>query len=250
MRKYIFLLFLFAIILSLSACRSNNGLFEWPEIEENAYIIKHTYYALEYDTVHNLAKWAAYCFTADELFSKVERSSKYSADFKISGRKVSHDTYTNSGFDRGHLIPARDMMFNEIAMTEANYMSNITPQTPSFNRGIWKSLETCVRNWVEIYDTVFVVTGPVYSSDMTKIGNDIHVSVPKSFFKAILVYNDSLKTAIAFHIPNQKISGQDIFDFSISIDSLEQITNINFFPSLTRKQKHIEASFDEKYWTF
>jgi endonuclease G, mitochondrial len=135
-------------------------------------------------------------------------------------------------------------------MNNTGYMSNITPQTPSFNRGIWKSLETCVRNWVEIYDTVFVVTGPVYSSDMTKIGNDIHVSVPKSFFKAILVYNDSLKTAIAFHIPNQKISGQDIFDFSISIDSLEQITNINFFPSLTRKQKHIEASFDEKYWTF
>jgi len=107
-------------------------------------------------------------------------------------------------------ILKHNSMFNEIAMTEANYMSNITPQTPSFNRGIWKSLETCVRNWVEIYDTVFVVTGPVYSSDMTKIGNDIHVSVPKSFFKAILVYNDSLKTAIAFHIPNQKISGQDI----------------------------------------
>jgi endonuclease G len=67
--------------------------------------------------------------------------------------------YTNSGFDRGHLAPAGDMKWSETAMDESFLMSNISPQKPAFNRGIWKKLEEKIRSWAIENDSIIVVTG-------------------------------------------------------------------------------------------
>ena len=42
-------------------------------------------------------------------------------------------------------------------------LSNISPQDPDFNRGIWRDLEARVRDWADLHGEVFVVTGPVRS---------------------------------------------------------------------------------------
>jgi endonuclease G len=54
--------------------------------------------------------------------------------------------YEKSGYDRGHLAPAADMGFSKITMAESFYYSNMSPQVPGFNRGIWKQLEEQTRN--------------------------------------------------------------------------------------------------------
>ena len=46
-------------------------------------------------------------------------------------------------------------------MSESFYLSNMSPQAASFNRGIWKKLESQVRTWALLYDTVYVVTGQI-----------------------------------------------------------------------------------------
>ena len=43
------------------------------------------------------------------------------------------------------------------AMEETFLMSNISPQLPVFNRGIWKSLEKQVRDWGE-KERIYIVT--------------------------------------------------------------------------------------------
>ena len=90
--------------------------------------------------------------------------------------------YTKSGYDRGHLCPAADMDFNPVAMEESFFMSNISPQAPEFNRGIWKDLETEVRNWAKKEKKIYVVTGPVFRDNKGTIGED-KVTVPGYFFK-------------------------------------------------------------------
>jgi endonuclease G len=111
-------------------------------------------------------------------------------------------------------------------MIETNYYTNICPQVPSFNRGIWKRLENQVRRWVEVYDTLYIVSGPILSKENKTIGNNI--IVPSMFYKVILLWDGWEYKSIAFLIPNKKYD-ENIFAFQVSIDYIELITGINFF---------------------
>lgn len=63
--------------------------------------------------------------------------------------------------------PAADMAHSAEAMEETFLMSNISPQLPVFNRGIWKSLEKLVRDWGE-KERIYIVTGPVFKDNKGK----------------------------------------------------------------------------------
>lgn len=235
------------IVWVLVSCQANRQ-FEWPKIERNEEVVTHKYYALVYDENHEIAKWTAYSIDKSETYPYVDRLYQYNQDPKVFTYTATYDDYKKSGYDRGHLIPARDMMFNELAQKEVNFMSNITPQDPGFNRGIWRVLERNVRSWANQYDSVLVVTGPVLKDSLPKIGDTNEISVPESFFKTVLIYNDTIKSGIAFHIPNKKAQSSDIFNYCISIDSLEIITGMDFYPKIPKKLKAIEDTVIVEHW--
>ena len=105
----------------------------------------------------------AYELTAQEVQGIVSRSDDFRADPEIITGSAALVDYRGSGYDRGHLAPAADMKWSEEAMSESFYMSNMSPQAPGFNRGIWKSLESRVRSWAVENGTVYVVTGGILS---------------------------------------------------------------------------------------
>ena len=133
--------------------------------------------------------------------------------------------YAKSGYDRGHLAPAADMSWSEKVMQESFYFSNMSPQLPGFNRGIWKRLEEQVRDWALLYDSIYIVTGPVLSPDLSYIGPN-KVSVPKYYFKALISIKE--RKGIAFYMPNQK-SEAALMNYAVSIDSLESILGLDLF---------------------
>jgi endonuclease G len=106
--------------------------------------IKHTYYTLSYSETDKQAEWVAYYLTPASINGLQKRSSKFLPDPLLSN-PLGPNSYTKSGYDRGHLCPAADMKLNAVSMTESFYMSNMSPQVPSFNRGIWSKLEDKVR---------------------------------------------------------------------------------------------------------
>jgi endonuclease G len=75
-----------------------------------------------------------------------------------TGSAVTKD-YAKSGYDRGHPARAADLGWSAQTMRESFYFSNMSPQLPAFNRGIWKKMEEKVRDWALTYDTIFIVTG-------------------------------------------------------------------------------------------
>jgi endonuclease G len=94
-----------------------------------------------------------------------------------------------------------------------------------------------------------VVTGPLTDSIIDTIGKETTVSVPAAFFKTLLVRNDTLNSAVAFVIPNEKASGTSHLDYAITVDSLEKLTGYDFFPLLPRKiEKCTEARIDTAFW--
>jgi endonuclease G len=213
---------------------------EWPFVAENDQIIQHKAYALCYDEKHEQAKWVAYVLTAAETISRYERTNDFNTDPAVKTGSASNDDYKGSGYDRGHLAPAGDMGFSSVSMIESFYYSNMSPQNPSFNRGIWKKLEEQVRSWAVLYDSVLVVTGPVLTANLPKIGVN-GVSIPSFYYKVILDYKNNQSKAIALILPNVK-GTKPLSSYVLSIDELEKLTNLDFFPEL---QDDLEARLEK-----
>jgi len=112
-------------------------------------------------------------------------------------------------------------------MRESCLMSNMSPQEPGFNRGIWRKLEEWVRDQAIANEEVYVVTGPVLTNSLyLEIGYD--VDVPKRYFKVLLDYKEPELKAIGFILPNES-SNLQLSSFSVSVNLVEQVTNLDFF---------------------
>lgn len=112
---------------------------------------------------------------------------KFINDVSSAGKNVLHADYNHSGYDRGHLCPAKDRSKSAKMMRSTFAMSNCAPQVPALNRGPWKETENSCRLAASIYDSVCVLVMPVYlDRDTLTIG--VHgMMVPHAFFKAAWV---------------------------------------------------------------
>lgn len=212
-------------------------------------LIHHQYYTLSYSSKHQNPEWVAYELQGARL-EREHQEERGSFHDDPKANDPSSSIYSHSGYDRGHLAPAYDMNFNERAMRESFYMSNVTPQVPDFNRGIWKSLESQVRNWAKKERRLYVVAGPLLRERVSKNNRlkGTGPTIPRGFFKIVVDYEGREKKGIAFMFKNKDID-QPLENFVTSIDRVEAYTGIDFFPELTTKeQKQIEAKADITRW--
>jgi endonuclease G len=199
---------------------------------ENHPIVKHFAYSLSYNEQHEQADWVQYFLSKKHVESNLfKRENKFRADQLVLSLSADQNEYKNSGYDKGHLAPAADFAWNEKAMTESFFMSNISPQDPKFNRGIWKKMEEYVRDYALKYGDIYVVTGPYLTSDLPKINNLSKISVPQYYFKIVLDISPPETRAFAFWINNGK-SDKSIFYYYKSIDEIEKLTGLDFFSDL------------------
>ncbi len=200
----------------------------YPVAHTGDTILSYTGFDLAFNEQFEQAAWVAYVLTREEIESgTIERSDNFRADKSILSGSASPADYRGSGFDRGHLAPAGDMKWDELAMSQSFLMSNMSPQTPGFNRGIWRKLETEVRNWAIEKDSLYVITGPLFSSTDSLIGEN-GVGVPGYYFKVLVDLSPPDHDMIAFLLPNTA-SSEELQSFAIPVDSLEGISAYNFF---------------------
>jgi len=212
-------------------------------------IVPHTAYTLSYNETHEVANWVAYALRPEHLKDCVGRANNFYQDPSVGTGSASREDYYRSGYDRGHLAPAGDMKWNRQVMNESFYLSNITPQSPSMNRGRWAKLELLVRAWAKTASETVIATGPVLNNHLVQIGPN-GVSVPEYHFKAILVTRGTRREAIAFLMP-QNPTNTDLKTYSLSVRELEQLTGLNFFPHLSsREQNRLETEINWTAWNF
>ncbi|MEN0048831.1 MAG: DNA/RNA non-specific endonuclease, partial [Bacteroidota bacterium] len=175
----------------------------------------------------------------------------YRPDPKVKTKSATTYDYRGSGYDRGHLLPVGDRKFSFDAMDETFFMSNISPQERHFNGGIWRELEENVRDWARKYRKVYIVTGSVLTEKRKdRIGKN-KVSVPQSFYKVILDISEPELKAIGFIIPNET-SKKPLQEYAVSIDEVEELTGIDFFPDLMENEleKKLESKFNNRLWEY
>lgn len=213
------------------------------------YLIEHTYFTLSYSETNRQAEWVAYYLTPAFINGPQERTDDFKIDPKVKNNPVGNGDYSGSGYDRGHLCPAGDMKLNLTSMSETFYMSNMSPQDPSFNRGIWETLESRVRMWAMEKNGVYVVTGPILKNLCGSIKNGT-ISVPCSYYKIIFKDNGTEKIAIALILNNQG-SSSNLKSFVTSIDNIESLTCIDFFSSLSDDiENKIESTINISGWSW
>lgn len=210
-------------------------------------VVQHTYYALSYAEDHEQAEWVAYELTRDRLNRNwVDRAASFRPDPEVRTESATPNDYRGSGYDRGHLCPAADMAFDSLAMDESFFMSNMSPQLKAFNGGVWRELEECTRDWARKFERLYVVTGPVLSErPLDRIGFS-KVSVPAAYYKVLLAPGQH--RAIAFVLPNAA-SDKPLMEYVTTIDAVEEITGINFFPGVLKGlDEELEGSLDKDAW--
>ncbi len=213
-------------------------------------IIRHKYYALSYVEKFELAEWIAYELTAERLNKEwVQRTNNFRPDPMVKTGSATPDDYRRTDFDRGHLAPAADMAFSTEAMSETFFLSNIAPQDPGFNKGGWRELEELTRDWARRFKHLYVVTGPVLSQPVKFWIGENQVAVAPAFYKVLLDLREPELKAIAFIIPNETTT-ERIESFATSVDEVEALTGIDFFPGLMEKslEEELESRFDVKLW--
>jgi endonuclease G len=150
--------------------------------------------------------------------------------------RITHSDYTNSGYDRGHLVRSEERTLTKEDNKSTFLTTNILPQNPSVNSGIWYNLELyCEKLCKEENKNLYIVTGGIFKTKR-KLNS---LTIPDEFFKIIIVldaktpykninYNDYI---IAVKIPNvDNMKKQNWINYTCSVDELESILGYDFFP--------------------
>ena len=155
----------------------------------------------------------------------IRRSDHFYAEARLpGGERAEVEDYRNSGYSRGHMVPAGDMG-SVHGKAQTFSLANMAPQDVELNNGAWNDIEQATRHYVQrAQGSVFVFTGPVYSSTPQTIGAN-GVMVPEHFYK--LIYDASNGKSWAHwqaNEPTRRVSEP------ISYEELVRRTGIEFVP--------------------
>lgn len=204
-------------------------------------IIRHQGFTLSYNEEWEQAEWVAYILERDHLNQKwTKRKNDFRTDPAVATGSAEDYDYRGSGYDRGHLAPFADFAWNADLARETFYLSNISPQARQFNQGIWRELEELTRDWAKKFKRLYVVSGPVMTQGPKgSIGRKNKVAIPTAYFKVLLDLDDPERKGIGFVLPNE-VSFEPLVNYAMSIDEVEAITDLDFFPELMPKEDELE----------
>jgi endonuclease G len=198
------------------------------KITNDNQIIEHEGYTLSYNETCEQANWVRYVIKQSDIScDTAERKTYFKKDPLVKTGSASHSDYSKSGYDRGHLKAAADESCDQDGMDETFYTSNISPQYPSMNRGIWKTLEMYTREQAYLNDSVIVITGGILDDSLNRIGKS-DVCVPTNFFKVLYIFREGKKRTESYLIPNTSTK-IPLENYKVRLEFIEEKSNLKFY---------------------
>lgn len=211
-------------------------------------VIWHKGFVVSYNESTRLPNWVAYELTAEEVEGQVPRARHFDIDPMVNGFQATNEDYRNSGWDKGHIVPAGDMKWDSLAMRESFYFSNVCPQNRNLNGGDWRSLEELCRDYARWYGGVWIVAGPVVGGNKYGTIGAGKVVVPDAFFKVLMVKKDDSYEGIGFVFGNEA-GHRALKLYAMPIDDVEELTGIDFFYTLPDTiEDWMESDLDMDLW--
>lgn len=212
-------------------------------------LLDHGEFVVGYDTRTRNAAWVYQKLTRESVLPgrSHDRKRFFSMDPRIPFHlSACNRDYLGTGFDRGHLCPCGDL--SEESIRSSFYLSNICPQHPQFNRGVWRRLERYIRSLVSEKQVVHVITLPLYLPEKTEDGRcyvnyqvlgKSRVAVPTHFAKAIFLEKEEGVEIFCYLLPNKEVKKDcSLNEFLISLHLLEKLSGVIM--------SEIELSFNDR----
>ena len=213
-----------------------------PEI-----VLQRTSYVVSYNKQTRCPNWVAWQLTADHTDGELKRMNNFHEDEDCPRPRATLQDYKGSGWSRGHMCPAGDNKWSREAMYDSFSLVNVCPQDSKHNSGVWNSIEMDCRQWARKYGEVFIVCGPVWTKGKHQTIGPNKVQVPEAFFKVVLRLKPEPAGFGFITRNNEGTKKRDLY--YNSIDQVERITGIDFFPALPDDiENEVEAKADISDW--
>lgn len=204
------------------------------------YIIEKPQYILSYCGEKNLPNWVAWELNADWVGDTPRKTGRFLIEPNLPDGyyRVTHDDYTHSGYDRGHLVRSKERTKTVEDNVSTFEMGNIVPQTPDLNRGVWLRFEDyCLTKAINEKKNMYIVAGGIFHDTITLKGEG-KVAIPDSCFKIVVFSEETDLNMIDFDelesvsvaMPNTAgIRGDAWEKYETTIDRIERSTGYRFF---------------------
>lgn len=223
-----------------------------PEIKKpDAVLICRQGYELYHDNAAKIPAWVAWNITPEHVNGCIARSNAFAADQSLpAGKGSTPDDYVGTGYDKGHLANDAHQSWDDTVEHESFIMSNMSPQLPGLNRGIWKLLETATGSWVVMRKhTLIVYAGNIYDVAKDKKIGPGRITVPHQLWKIVIDKNTG--EVLAFLFPQAEDQGNDLTTVQVTVADIEKASGIVFHlpPAASKTTKLPLWSVDYKSLT-
>ena len=212
-----------------------------PEQRED-YLIARPQYVLSYNAETRRPNWVSWCLRRSDI-GKADRGPFEQDPLLPRGfSRVTSHVYDGSGFDRGHMCPAKDRSATQKDCDATFYMTNVVPQSPACNQKGWERLESYCRVLALRGHELYIVCGPNGVGGTGKDGyreeigkGRLRVTVPAKLWKVILVLpRDNAEPRkntriISVIMPNDQTVDFDWPKYRVSARAVERLTGYTFF---------------------
>lgn len=227
------------------------------------YLINQGYYVESYSSTRGTPNWVSWHLDATNTTNVTDRLNNFASfsGLPTGFYAVQNNSYTGSGFDRGHNCPSGDRTSSADANSATFLMTNMIPQAPQNNQQTWEHLETYLRGQVTAGNEVYVIMGSYGKGGVGKNSaatvetiNSGHVTVPSNVWKiaviipkgdADLMRVTGTTRVIAVNTPNVNYIDTDWTKYIVSVRDIEQATGYNLLSALPQSvQDAVEVKKD------
>jgi endonuclease G len=191
---------------------------------QDVVVLKHTNYTSHYSKSKKYPVMVEWWETKAKIVcvTPLPRKDNFKPDPLLPTETDLVNDYVGSGYDRGHLMPAKsNQCQTQSVQDECFYFSNMAAQTHRLNAGDWKSLETLTREIAAREDSVHIWAGNV--GEIKRIGK---VAVPKQCWK--VVYIKKTKEWMFFLFENDQSNPDGINNNKVLRGDIEKLTGLKF----------------------
>jgi endonuclease G len=212
------------------------------------YLVDQHYYVESYNATKGEPNWVSWHLDATNTTEVTDRLNDFAgwAGLPTGWYQVESNSYSGSGFDRGHNCPSADRTSSTNANASTFLMTNMIPQAPQNNEQTWANLENYLREQVVEGNEVYIImgsygTGGTGSNGAANTVNNGHVNVPSNIWKIALILpagdNDvnratTTTRVIAVNTPNINTTNSDWTKYIVTVKDIETATGYTLFSNL------------------
>lgn len=193
--------------------------------------------------------WVAYHVPKDARYPSLKRPG-FRQDRNVPAAPAA-GTYSDFPYDRGHMAPnyAMSTRFGPEIQGLTFLTSNIAPQSPTLNRGVWREVERRIADfWTARYGEIWVIVGAIPSATHETLGST-GIDLPSAYWQVVVAQEGLDVRALALLYTQDVKSGEWPARGLISIDELEAMTGLDFLPELPEFiQSPLEAELPSRLW--